>query len=492
MRPAKASDIETQLIDDIGGFTHDPLGFVRYAFDWGHGELEKHKGPRAWQADILDVIGTHLRNTATRFQPLRIAVASGHGIGKSALISQIIQWGISTCEDTKVLITANTEPQLRTKTWPEVRKWARLAINAHWFSPTATALTSKDPGHETTWRADAVTWSEHNTEAFAGLHNQGKRIIVIFDEASNIADKVWEVTKGALTDEDTEIIWLAFGNPTRNSGAFKDCFTGKERKLWVTRQIDSRTVEGTNKAYLQEMVDTYGEDSDVVKVRVRGMFPSLSMKQFIATADVDAAFGKHLRADQYNFAPVIISCDPAWSGDDELVIAKRQGLAFTVLETLPKNDNDVLIANKIARYEDEHQADAVFIDGGYGTGIVSAARTMGRDWTIVWFSESSNDPGCVNKRAEMWNAVRKWLKEGGAIPEDQVLYNDLVAPETVPRLDGKIQLESKEQMKKRGVPSPNRADALCLTFAQPVVKKYQGGYSGTTSARTDYDPYASA
>lgn len=389
----------------------------------------------------------------------------------SALVGMLLDWGMSTVRDTRAVITANTENQLRTKTWPEVSKWVRGAINADWWSVPAMSFYSADAQHEKSWRADAIPWSENNTEAFAGLHNEGKRIILIFDEASKIADKVWEVAEGALTDEDTEIIWLAFGNPTQNTGRFRECFR-RYRHQWITRQIDSRTVEGTNKAYLDEFVATHGEDSDIVKVRVRGQFPSQSVRQFISSDDVDAAKTRHYAETAYNFAPKILTCDPAWEGDDELVIGLRQGLVYRTLLTLAKNDNDVDVAAKLARLEDEHEADAVFVDAGYGTGIVSAGKAMGRKWTLVWFSGESADPGCLNKRAEMWKLCRDWLKQGGAIdPSDQVLSDDLTAPETVARLDGKIQIESKKDMKARGLPSPNRADALCLSFAFPVRAK---------------------
>lgn len=127
------------------------------------------------------------------------------------------------------------------------------------------------------------------------------------------------------------------------------------------------------------------------------------------------------------------------------------------------------MANLLAQFENDEKADAVFIDGGYGTGVVSAGNTMGRNWQIVWFSGESSDQGCLNKRAEMWKGIRDWLKAGGAIPKDQVLYNDLIGPETVPRLDGKLQLESKQHMKDRGLPSPGRGDALGLSFAYPVA-----------------------
>jgi hypothetical protein len=466
---------------------HDPLQFARRFYDWGHGELAKHAGPRVWQAEAFEVIGSRLRNPATRHKPLMMAVASGHGIGKSAFVSMVCNWAMSTCRDTRIVITANTENQLRTKTMPEVAKWVRLALNAHWWQAPAMSVYGVDPGAEKSWRLDAIPWSENNTEAFAGLHNEGKRIVLVFDEASKIADKVWEVAEGALTDEDTEIIWLAFGNPTQNTGRFRECFR-RYRHLWVNKHIDSRTVEGTNKEYLAQFVEMHGEDSDIVKVRVRGQFPSQSVKQFISSTDVDRAFGREMKEHAYGFAPKIITCDPAWEGDDEICIGLRQGLMFKVLLTFAKNDNDVMVANKLAALEDEHEADGVFVDGGYGTGIISAGRTMGRDWMIVWFSGESADPGCLNKRAEMWKLTRDWLKEGGAIPKDDVLYQDLIGPETVPRLDGKIQLESKADMKKRGLPSPNRGDALALSFAYPVVKRVRGAL---TSGRrqNDYDPY---
>lgn len=465
---------ELALTNDIAKYVHDPAGFVNYAFRWGSGELENSQGLRAWQKDLLETIGKHLQNRETRYQPLRIGVASGHGIGKSMTLSVIIAWALSTCPDTKVVVTANTDTQLRTKSWPEIGTWFRRLINKHWFNVTASAVHSIEKEHEKTWRADSVPWSDHNVEAFAGLHNKEKRIVVIFDEASSISDKVWEVTEGALTDAGTEIIWLAFGNPTRNTGRFKDCF-GRFKHRWITKQIDSRTVEGTNKDQINKWIEDYGEDSDFVKIRVRGMFPSASAKQFISVADVDAAYGKHLKEHQYNWAPKIMTVDPAWEGDDEFVIGLRQGLYFRILHVSQKNDNDVFMANLIARLEDEHKADAVFIDGGYGTGIVSVGRTIGRSWQLVWFAEKAHDEGCLNKRAEIWKSARDWLKEGGAIPPDPVLHADLIGPETVARLDGKIQLEAKKDMKARGIKSPGRGDCLALSFSYPVSSKHTAG-----------------
>ena len=483
------ADPEQELVELAAACTHDPVRWAQFAYDWGHGELADYDGPRDWQAEMLAEIRDHLQNPATRHQPLMVARASGHGIGKSAGIGMVVNWALSTCEDTKVVITANTDTQLRTKTAPEVGKWQRLAITSHWLDVQATSVAARDKDHAKTWRADFVPWSEHNTEAFAGLHNKGKRIVLIFDEASAIADKVWEVAEGALTDEGTEIIWIAFGNPTRNVGRFRECFR-RFKHRWNARQIDSRTVEGTNKEQIAKWAADYGEDSDFFKVRVRGMFPSMSARQFIGEADVAAAYGKVLRPEQYEFAPKILTVDPAWEGDDEFAIGLRQGLSFRILRTMPKNDNDLVAARVIADLEDEHKADAVFVDAGYGTGIVSAGQGMGRDWTLVWFAGASADIGCLNKRAEMWKAARDWLKSGGALPDDPQLRDELQAPEIVPRADGKVQIESKKDMKARGVPSPNRADALDLSFAFPVIQRIPlDAYRIDRGSRGDYDPY---
>jgi hypothetical protein len=204
---------------------------------------------------------------------------------------------------------------------------------------------------------------------------------------------------------------------------------------------------------------------------------------------VDKAFGKHLREQEFNWAPKILTVDPAWEGDDELVVGLRQGLAFKILRTIPKNDDDVMMGNMIARIEDEEKADAVFVDAGYGTGIVSVGKALGRTWRLVWFAEAAHDKGCLNKRAEMWKEMRDWLKAGGAIPKDDVLYSDLIGPETVARLDGKIQLESKKDMKARGLPSPGRADSLALSFAFPVALKASVTHGLNNGHVSEYDPF---
>ena len=478
---------ENLLIEELAKYSKDPLGFIYFAFEWGTGELAE-KSPEEWQLELLRSIKDGLLSPE---QAIQIAVASGHGVGKSAFLSWVQLWALSTMGDSRGVVTANTDTQLRTKTWPELGKWYRLFIGKDLFKFTATSIYSVDPEHEKTWRIDAIPWSENNTEAFAGLHNKGRRILLIFDEASAISDKVWEVSEGALTDANTEIIWLVFGNPTRNSGRFKDCF-GRFRHRWKTKQIDSRTVSFTNKDQIGKWVEDHGEDSDFVRVRVRGVFPNASANQFIPNDYVESARGKHLRQEQYQFAPVIITLDNAWTGGDEVVVGKRQGLAFSILAAFQKNDDDMRIASMLARFEDEHKADAVFIDLGYGTGVYSAGKSMGRNWQLIPFGGAASDPGVLNKRAEMWSDMKTWLKDGGAIPNDPILCADLVGPEAyvaqTGKNAGKMYIESKEDMKSRGLSSPNRADALALSFALPVLKKEM--HSKKEFAASDYDPIA--
>jgi hypothetical protein len=400
---------ELQLVKDMAAMSKDPYKWVLYSFEWGQGELSEFAGPDEWQKNALNDISKGLK---TAGQVIQEATASGHGIGKSALVAWIILWSLSTFEDTKGIVTANTETQLKTKTWAELAKWYRLFIAKHWFEFTATAIYSKDPEHEKTWRFDMVAWSEHKTEAFAGMHNKGKRIVIIFDEASAIPDPIWDVTQGALTDENTEIMWLVFGNPTRNTGRFCDCFS-KNRHRWMTRQIDSRTAKMTNKSEIQKWIEDYGEDSDYVRVRVRGVFPNVSDKQFIPSSYVEQARNKRIGALSYSFAPKIIGVDPAWGGDDEIAFVLRQGNASKILATYRGIKDDFVIAGYLAKYEDEEKADAVFIDLGYGTGIYSAGKQLHREWILVPFGGASTNVGLLNKRTDMWDQMKTWLKEAG-------------------------------------------------------------------------------
>ncbi len=479
---------EEILEEDIVAFAHDPLGFVLYAFPWGEpGELADKTGPDAWQRDILESIGKSLDKS---FDAVRTAVASGHGIGKSALVSWLVLWALATKSDTKVVVTANTEKQLQTKTWPEIAKWHRLSIISHWFKFTATALFSTEAQHDKTWRADAVPWSEQNTEAFAGLHNQGKRLLLVMDEASAIADPVWDVAEGAMTDEQTEIIWTAFGNPTKPTGRFRECFAGgRFAHRWEHRQIDSRTVAMTNKDQLNQWVADYGEDSDFVRVRVRGVFPKTGAVQFIGSDLVAEAAKRETSGTLYD--PLIFGVDVARFGDDSSVIAYRRGRDARSIPMREFRGLDTMqFAAMVAEEITARKPQAVFVDeGGVGGGVIDRLRQLGHHVIGVNFGSASSETRIYsNKRAEMWGRMRDWLA-GGAVQDNAELIAELTGPEYSYDKDSRIVLEKKADMKKRGLSSPDKADALALTFAHPVAATDQplGAYA---KAEIDFDPYA--
>ena len=477
-------DVQAEIVKQLARCSKDPLKFVKFAFPWGTGALENKKVEK-WQEDFLCSL-----KGLTADKALQLAVASGHGIGKSCLVSWLILWGLYTYPDAKIVVTANTETQLKTKTWAELAKWYEMFFLKNLFTLTATAIYSADPAHEKTWRADMIPWSENKTESFAGMHNEGKRIVLIFDEASAIPDKIWEVSEGALTDKNTEIIWAVFGNPTRNTGRFRECFA-KYRHRWQPKQIDSREVEITNKEQIARWVQDYGEDSDFVKVRVRGQFPTASDRQFIGTTVIEDARKRFdlMQSGSYYFAPRIIGVDPAWTGGDETVVWLRQGNYCQRLAVYPKNDNDFILAGYIAEFEDKFRASAVFIDQGYGTGLYSAGQQLGRKWMLVAFggkSGKSGVQGYKNKRAEMWGEMKDWLVKSGGLPPDQQLLDDLMGPEYQVTANGELQLESKESMKARGIASPNRADALALTFAAPVRQTTREERSAEPAAPTSH------
>jgi hypothetical protein len=471
------SDSEKELAAEVGEYTHDPFGFVRTCFPWGvpGGPLADRTGPEPWQRKVLEDIGTALQASDN---VVRVAVASGHGVGKSALVAWLILWAMATCPDTRAAITANTEPQLRTKTWPELMKWHRLSTVGRWFTCTATSLYRADDAKGRTWRADALTWTEHNTEAFAGLHNVGSRILLVFDEASAIADQVWEVAEGALTDKDTEIVWVAFGNPTRTSGRFRECHDGgRYSHRWRHHKVDSRTVSFTNKDQIDQWVADYGEDSDFVRVRVRGEFPRAGSTQFIASDVAEAASQRSSPAPDWE--PVVIGVDVARFGDDESVIWRRQGRdAASAGPARFRRLDTMALASRVAEAFAAWNARAVIVDeGGVGGGVVDRLRQLLPPEKVhgVNFggkAERWSPDGVANlyanRGAECWGIMREWLASGGCIPADDEIVEQLTGRSYGYNARNEIQLERKDDMKKRGLASPDIADALALTFAVPI------------------------
>lgn len=485
------------LTNWLASVSGDPLAFIMGAFPWGEaGRLERFTQPEQWQIEVLNAI----KNGLPLHLAVRIAVASGNGIGKSALIAWLILWAMSTKPRTLGVVTANTEPQLRTKTWTQVGKWFELFIAKDLFVLTATALYH--PEYERTWRFDAVPWNVNNPDAFSGLHNEGRRAVMLYDEAAGIEDVIWEKTEGFTTDANTEIIWCAFGNPTRNSGRFKECFPGERfHELWKTWQVDTRSVTLSNKEEIARRIKAYGgEDSDHIRIHIRGEFPNIGEREFFNADDIDRAMSREVSVNITD--PLALGVDVARYGTHASVIFPRKGRdARTFERKRYQGLSTTAMAQKVFDANFEYHADGIFIDGGgVGGGVVDNARQLhlfvfdiqfgGKDDTphVVWGSDGER---YANKRSGMYGACRAWMKTG-AIPNDPKLKRTMLAITYTINLRGEIILDKKEDIEtKLGEDSLlDDLDGLVLTFAQALASHEDaGGYHHKGSNVThDYDP----
>ena len=460
---------------------NDPEKFVLFVFPWGqkYTPLEHFKGPRKWQQDVLRTIAQHIQNNNGKLDPtlLRMAIASGRGIGKSALVSWIVLWFLSTRIGGTTIVSANSEAQLRSVTWAELTKWLAMTINKHWFDISATRISPQKWLAESVerdlkkgtryWSVEGRLWSEENPDAYAGVHNYDG-VLLLFDEASGIPDAIWQVAAGFFSEPTPHRFWCAFSNPRRNTGYFYECFNSK-RDFWATRQIDARLVEDTDKHLYEQIIAEYGEDSPQARVEVYGEFPSTGDDQFISPHLVDEAFQRPRYKD--TTAPIVIGVDPARSGADATVIAVRQGRDLLAIKRYRGDDTMTVVGHVIEAIEDYKPVLTVIDEGGLGYGVLdrlTEQRYKVRGVNFGWKSKTPVVWG--NKRAEMWGAMRDWLKTASIQP-DKLLKSDLTGPKVKPDSSGTLFLESKKDMKSRGLASPDAADAIAVTFAFPLAHR---------------------
>lgn len=472
------------LIENYARFIDDPYGFVLYNYPWGVAgtRLEDEKGPDYWQAEILETLGQELRKRRAepekQFAAIQAAIASGHGVGKTSLVSWVISWFIATRPHPQILVTAGTKAQLDTKTWRELAKWNNMSLCGSLFSWTATKFYLKECPD--TWYASAIPWSEHNADAFAGTHE--KYVLVIFDEASAIADIIWETVEGAMTT--SQCIWLAFGNPIRNTGRFKACF-GKYRNYWITRKVDSRTAKMANKAQIAQWKEQYGEDSDFFRKRVRGDFPLQSSNQLISEETADMC--RKYVAYGYDTFPIRIGVDIAGDGEeaDETILTVIQGNkvheCFRIYGDTTKVYSEIVKSYNY--WKQKHDRIMIFVDAiGIGKGVYDLLRAAHLPVNGVISGATANDPTrFVNIRIEMWYNMAQAMKEGidlTVLSPDvwHRLKEDLINIEYYEHPQNqKYQLESVKDLKERELPSPDYGSSLAFSFAYPVPHAVQSG-----------------
>ena len=451
--PASAAEFLADLI-------HDPLAFVKAAFDWGEGELADETGPDEWQTELL----TELGRLSASGDPIRLAVASGHGVGKTALVAWVILWATLTRPNLAGVATANTQNQLSGKTWAELSRWRNRLIPPFKSLIEWTATRLKHNEAPERWFVEAVPWTEHNSEAFAGLH--AEHVLVVYDEGSAIADVIWEVSEGAMTTRGA--MWLVFGNPTRTTGRFAECW-GKNRHRWRTWTVDARKAKKADQRQIQRWIEDYGIDSDFVRVRILGQFPRASSNQFISADIITAA--RERAPEGYERGARVMGVDVARFGDDQTVLLLRQGQAILHIKRF-RNLDTMQTAARVIEAADEWEPQAIFVDGvGVGGGVVDRLRQLGRKIVEVNNGAAPIRPADFqNVRAETWSEMREWIKKGGCLPaDDHELATDLQGPEYYFDAKNRLALERKEDMKKRGLASPDAADALALTFAARVA-----------------------
>jgi hypothetical protein len=475
--PPTDADVDLELADFVATCYADPLRFVKGCYPWGEpGPLAEHRGPDVWQADALTRIGAAVK--ARKFDgvkavdPIRVAVSSGHGIGKSTLQAWLVDWIMSTRPHCRGTVTANTATQLDTKTWAAIQTWTRRCLTSHWFEVNANRFYRVDSRES--WFCAPQSCKEENSEAFAGQHAADSTSFYIIDEGSAVPDIIYDVAEGGLTDGEPMI--FVFGNCTRSTGRFHQICFGSMRDRWQPIVVDSRDSRFTNKTQIAEWITDYGEDSDFVRVRVKGLPPAASDLQFIDTATIARAQRREIAVlpDE----PLVCGLDVARGGDDTCVFRFRRGADARSIKPVRVPGEQardsmrlVSLATSILQQTyDGRRLTTMFIDAtGIGGPIGDRLRQLGHDNVVdVQFGAQSPDSQCANMRAYMWTRLRDWLRDRGAIPSDARLEQDLIGPGYTHDKQDRVVLESKEHLKARGVASPDDADALALTFAYPV------------------------
>jgi hypothetical protein len=489
---------ETEILTQCLALRDDPLGFAHWAFPWGRAgtAFEKFKGPREWQCEELDLIGQHIRAQSFAIDndlPAKMwksAYASGRGPGKSALFGMLAHWHASTHIGSTTIVAANTEGQLRSRTYPEFAVWTGSAINAHWFNietlrivpaPWLLDLVRKlpdegglgiDPKY---WFCQGATWSPDNPNAFAGVHNP-YGLALLFDEAAGIPSEIWNVSEGFFTESNPYRLWLAASQMRNRSGRFFELFNDKQMGAgWRTRTLSTRGMDSVDQTVIEDQIRRYGEDSDFVRVEIMGLPPRTSSDQFVSWDAVRAAQQNDLFRDDGE--PLILGIDPAPRG--KTAWRFRQGRnardccgAATHGSWLGKDN--VQIAQAIIDLDGKYKPDAICIDFGMGTGVIDILkrkRTNGRVHEVKFgdAAHAGKDSEYATHAAELWSLVRDWLP-GAMVEKDDGEKGTLSQQLTdrgwrwSQREENKKILETKSDMQSRGVASPDDADALACTF----------------------------
>ncbi|QDH23909.1 DEAD/DEAH box helicase family protein [Saccharibacillus brassicae] len=430
--------------------------------------------PDEWQAGALNDLAEHPR----------VSIRSGQGVGKTGLEAAATLWFLSCFPFPKVVCTAPTRQQLHDVLWAEISKWqSKSPILKKILKWTKTKIYMRN--YEERWFATARTATK--PENMQGFHEDNMLFIV--DEASGVADPIMEAIQGTLSGANNKL--LMCGNPTRTSGVFFDSHN-KDRADYRTRKVSCLDSPRTSKENIAMLKRKYGEGSDVYRVRVEGEFPRGESDSFIALEAAEFA-SEHGRAEVTG-TTLTVGCDVARFGDDETSIYAAIGHKLVGQRHHHKQDTMVtagwVISTVRGVLDEGYEIDRIIIrvdDTGVGGGVTDRLNEIiieeGLDWEVVPINNNGKtlDEHYANLGTEMWGAVKTLLEQNMtdfidgeippfALPEDEKLIAQLTTRKWSMTSKGKINLESKKDMKKRGVPSPDRADAFVLTFGDYLVE----------------------
>lgn len=430
--------------------------------------------PDKWQEEVSQDIAEH------RF----VSVRSGQGVGKTALEAAIALWFLSCFPYPRVVCTAPTRQQLNDVLWSEISKWqSKSPILKRILKWTKTKIYMRK--HEERWFATARTATK--PENMQGFHED--YMLFIVDEASGVDDRIMAAIFGTLSGEYNKLFMC--GNPTKTSGFFFDSHN-RDRELYRTHQVSCLNSPRTSKENIEMLKKKYGEGSDVYRVRVEGQFPRGESDTFMSLEM--AIFAK----DEVKVVPsgdtLYVGCDVARFGDDETAMYARIGMATVDSHFHHKEGTMVtagwvlhMIKNVKANHPEVSLVQIRIDDDGVGGGVtdrlneVNTEMNLGYEIIPVHNGGTSDDEYYGNKGSETWGTVKELLEENMSnfilgqpgvmqLPDDDKLVTQLTTRKWRMGSNGRIYLEKKADMKKRGIQSPDRADAFVLTYADIKVE----------------------
>lgn len=454
----------------------DPIRFVREAFG---------TEPDEWQKDTL----IHYRDHN------RIAMKASKGVGKTTILAWIAWHFLLTRPHPKMAATSISWDNLADGLWTEMAKWMNknpwIKSNFTW---TKTRIFAND--HPETWFMSARTWpkggdTNQQADTLAGLH--ADYLLFIIDEAGGVPDSVMAAAEAGLASGIESKIIMA-GNPTNLDGPLYRAVTS-EAELWKVVSInadpdDPKRSTRVSIDWARDQIKKYGKDNPWVLVNVYGQFPPSSINTLLGPDEVQRAIERQIYEESYKDAQKRLGVDVSRFGSDRTIIFPRQGLrAFKPVEMRNARSNE--IAARVMQAKIKWGSEMEFVDGtgGFGSGVIDSMIMAGAFPQEIHFSSKAIDNRYHNKRSEMWFLMAEWIKRGGVLPNDPELVKELTAP-TYTFQNGKFLLEPKDQIKERLGYSPDKADALCLTFAVPEMpgSAYQSMLPKNNNYKSSYEP----